>query len=225
MTKELEALLTELYVLIDDQVVEPRHGRGRRPELSDSELLCLAVAQMLLGFHSERRWVRHAQRNADLRKMFPYMPQQPGYHKRLKASRGLLCNTIRVLARICPSWSDDLWITDATPVPCGTSREATVEGDEQVEALGLAHLADDDAGGTHPERLLDQAAQRYLTGALEAGLTALHRGNVAQRDLQLEDLLTGDHPFTRGDCRRQAVEHGRLACLGASIERYLWSPC
>ena len=47
MTKELEALLTELYVLIDDQVVEPRHGRGRRPELSDSELLCLAVAQML----------------------------------------------------------------------------------------------------------------------------------------------------------------------------------
>ena len=69
MTKELEALLTELYVLIDDQVVEPRQGRGRRPELSDSELLCLAVAQMLLGFHSERRWVRHAQGNADLRKM------------------------------------------------------------------------------------------------------------------------------------------------------------
>jgi hypothetical protein len=59
MTKELEALLTELYVLIDDQVVEPRHGRGRRLELSDSELLCLAVAQMLLGFHSERRRPRH----------------------------------------------------------------------------------------------------------------------------------------------------------------------
>src|SRR5665647_63240 len=71
MTKELEALLTELYVLIDDQVVEPRQGRGRRPELSDSELLCLAVAQMLLGFHSERRWVRHAQGNADLRKNVP----------------------------------------------------------------------------------------------------------------------------------------------------------
>src|SRR5680860_1229363 len=77
MTKELEALLTELYVLIDDQVVEPRLGRGRRPELSDSELLCLAVVQMLLGFHSERRWVRHAQGNPDLRRMFPYMPQQP----------------------------------------------------------------------------------------------------------------------------------------------------
>jgi len=79
--------------------------------------LCLAVAQMLLGFHSGRRWVRYAHGNPDLRRMFPYMPQQPGYHKRLKASRGLLCNTIRVLARVCPSWSDDLWITDATPVP------------------------------------------------------------------------------------------------------------
>ena len=140
MTKELEALLTELYVLIDDQVVEPRHGRGRRPKLSDSELLCLAVAQILLGFHSERRWVRHAHGNADLRKMFPYMPQQPGYHKRLKASRGLLCNTIRVLARVCPSWSDDLWITDATPVPCGTSRE-TVKRSDLAGHAGYGYCA------------------------------------------------------------------------------------
>jgi len=140
MPKELEALLTELYVLIDDQVVEPRHGRGRRPELSDSELLCLAVAQMLLGFHSERRWVRHAQGNADLRRMFPYMPQQPGYHKRLKASRGLLCTTIRVLARVCPSWSDDLWITDATAVPCGTSRE-TVKRSDLAGHAGYGYCA------------------------------------------------------------------------------------
>src|SRR5665809_131594 len=146
MTKELEALLTELYVLIDDQVVEPRHGRGRRPELSDSELLCLAVAQTLLGFHSERRWVRHAHGNADLRKMFPYMPQQPGYHKRCKASRGLLCNTIRVLARVGPSWSDDLWIADATPVPCGTSRETVKRSDLAGHAgygyLSLIHISE-----------------------------------------------------------------------------------
>jgi hypothetical protein len=59
VTKELDALLTELYVLIDDHVVAPRAGRGRQPLLSDSELITLAVAQVLLGFHSERRWVRH----------------------------------------------------------------------------------------------------------------------------------------------------------------------
>jgi hypothetical protein len=72
--------------------------------------------------------------------MFPYMPQQPGYHKRLKASRGLLCNTIRVLARVCPSWSDDLWITDATPVPCGTSRE-TVKRSDLAGHAGYGYCA------------------------------------------------------------------------------------
>ena len=51
MTKERGAPLTELSVLIDDQVVPGRRGRGRRPELTDSELLCLAVVQMLLGHH------------------------------------------------------------------------------------------------------------------------------------------------------------------------------
>jgi len=54
MTKELETLLTELYVLIDDHLTPPRLGRGRRPGLSHSELVCLAVAQILLGYHCER---------------------------------------------------------------------------------------------------------------------------------------------------------------------------
>jgi hypothetical protein len=59
VTKELNTLLTALYVLIDDHVVETRTGRGRAPLLSDSELITLAVAQILQGYHSERRWIRH----------------------------------------------------------------------------------------------------------------------------------------------------------------------
>ncbi len=38
--------------------VPPRTGRGRRPDLSDSELITLAAAQVLLGFHSERRRIQ-----------------------------------------------------------------------------------------------------------------------------------------------------------------------
>lgn len=129
MTKELETLLTELYVLIDDHVAPARTGRGRRPELSDSELLCLAVAQMMLGYHCERRWIRHAHNDPQLRAMFPYLPNQSGYHKRLKAARGLLCRAIQVLADISPSACDDLWITDATPLPCGMSRETAKRSD------------------------------------------------------------------------------------------------
>ena len=59
VSKELDTLLTALYVFVDDRVVLPRTGRGRRPELTDSELICLAVAQVLLRFDGERRWIRH----------------------------------------------------------------------------------------------------------------------------------------------------------------------
>jgi hypothetical protein len=48
-------LLTALYVPVDDHVVPPRTGRGHRPDLTDSELICLAIAQIMLGYHNERR--------------------------------------------------------------------------------------------------------------------------------------------------------------------------
>jgi hypothetical protein len=46
-TNNLDTLLTALYVEIDDHVVPARRGRGRRPWLTDAELVCLAVAQVL----------------------------------------------------------------------------------------------------------------------------------------------------------------------------------
>ena len=44
--------------------------------------------QALLGFTSEARWLRHAR--ADLRHLFPYLPQQPGYNKRLRRAGSLI---------------------------------------------------------------------------------------------------------------------------------------
>lgn len=129
MSRELNTLLTALYVLIDDHVAPCRTGRGRRPELSDAELLTLAVAQVLLGFSSERRWIRYVRSSPQWRAMFPYLPNQSGYHKRLKAARPLLCQAIVTVAACCPSWFDDLWMTDATPVPCAASRETVKRSD------------------------------------------------------------------------------------------------
>jgi hypothetical protein len=140
VSKDLDTLLTALYVLIDDHVVPPRTGRGRRPELTDSELLCLAVAQVLLGYHRERRWIRHIHSNPQWRNMFPHLPQQSGYHKRLKNAEPLLCKTILTLAACSPSWFDDLWITDATPVPCGMSRE-TVKRSDLAGHAGYGYCA------------------------------------------------------------------------------------
>ena len=140
MRRELDTLLTELYVLIDDHVAPARRGRGRRPRLSDSELMCLAVAQVLLGFDCERRWIRHLHTDPLLRAMFPYVPRQSGYHKRLKAALPLLCQAIAVIAEQSPSFFDDLWITDATPVPCGTSRE-TAKRSELAGHAGYGYCA------------------------------------------------------------------------------------
>jgi hypothetical protein len=38
--------------------------------------------QALAGRPSEARWLRHA--HAKLRHLFPYLPQQPAYNKRLR---------------------------------------------------------------------------------------------------------------------------------------------
>src|SRR4051812_1190799 len=89
-------------------------------------------------------------------------------------------------------------------------RHSTVQRNQQVEALLLTHLPDDDARGTHPQCLLDQAAERDLPGALQAGLATLHRGDVSLGDLQLEDLLARDDALSRRNGSRQAVEQGRL---------------
>jgi hypothetical protein len=55
---------------------------GIAPQLSDAELVTLAMMQAMLGFTSAARWLRHAR--AHLRHLFPYLPQQPGYNKRLR---------------------------------------------------------------------------------------------------------------------------------------------
>ena len=122
MTADLEALLTALYVLIDDHVIISGPRRPGRPKkLSDAELVCLAVAQVLLGARSEHHWLRMCY--GRLGHLFPYLPKQPGYHKRVKAAAPLICKATLYLATQCPSWGSDLRLLDATPIPCGTSRQ------------------------------------------------------------------------------------------------------
>jgi hypothetical protein len=118
---DLDSLLTALYVLVDD-LLPARTGAGRRPKITDSELITLAVAQILLDCHSERRFLRLARRR--LGHLFPYIPKQPGYNKRLRALAPQICEAISHLAKISPSFCDRLRLLDSTPVPCGASRES-----------------------------------------------------------------------------------------------------
>jgi hypothetical protein len=133
MNPDLDTLATRLYVTIDDLLIEhpewapERPAVGITPRLSDAELITLAVIQALLGFTSEARFIRHAR--AHLRPWFPYVPNRPGYNKRLRRSGLLFQHVIAHLARACPSWNDDLWVVDSTPVECGRSRETTKRSD------------------------------------------------------------------------------------------------
>jgi hypothetical protein len=127
VTTDLDTLATALYVRTDDllkespQLAPCRPAAGRSLQLSDAELVTLAVMQALLGFTSEARWVRHAR--AHLRHLFPYLPQQPGYNKRLRAAGGLIRHCARALAEGTSQWTDDVWVVDSTPVECARSRE------------------------------------------------------------------------------------------------------
>ncbi len=135
MNPDLDTLLTALYVKTDDYLKalgEPARP-GRRKQLTDAELVTLAVAQVLLGFPSEARWLRYAY--VHLRSMFSYLPNQPGYNKRLRAALPLVKTMIRVVARDSDLWFDNQWIVDSTPVPCGASRPTV----QRSDLAGWAH--------------------------------------------------------------------------------------
>ena len=119
----LDDLVIALYVIVDELLgPDPRAGRpGRKPRLSDAELVCLAVAQVLLGCPGEHRWLRFCY--GRLGHLFPYLPNQPGYNKRLRQARWLLDHVLAYLAGQTPGVHDTLRLLDATAVPCAASRE------------------------------------------------------------------------------------------------------
>jgi hypothetical protein len=122
----LDDLVIALYVTIDE-LLEPRRGPGRPPRLSDAELLCLAIAQVLLGYRSERHWLRVVKNR--LGHLFPYVCGQAAYNRRLRRAAPLVATISHALALACPSWCDQWRLLDATPVPCGASRQTVRRSD------------------------------------------------------------------------------------------------
>jgi hypothetical protein len=130
---DLDTLATALYVFTDDVLrdhperLPPRPRGGIAPKLSDAEVLTLAVMQAMLGFTSEHRWIRYA--HAHLRAMFPHLPQQPGYNKRLRRLADTMAWLIGRLGAATSIADDTVWVVDSTPVECGRSRETAKRSD------------------------------------------------------------------------------------------------
>jgi hypothetical protein len=227
----LDDLVIALYVTIDE-LLEPRRGPGCRPRLSDAELVCLAVAQVLLGYDSERRWLRAV---ADrLGHLFPYVCGQAAYNRRLRRAAPLVTQILSALAVACPSWCDQWRLLDATPVPCGQSRE-TVKRSELAGWAGYgwdaSHhrfywglklhllaapdgmpvawcLANPNQGERQvAEALLDRAARQ---GVLRPGMVVLADKGLAGRQFQ---ALVGELGATLARPDRADESH-RFGCLG-----------
>ena len=92
MIADLDTLLIALYVELTDRIIPSlgftRSGPGQRPEVTDAELVCLAVAQVLLRFDDERHWLRAARSRVG--HLFPRLLGQSEYNQRLKNAGPLL---------------------------------------------------------------------------------------------------------------------------------------
>lgn len=132
MDADLDTLLISLYVELEDRIIPaqrrgPRRGPGRPPAVTDAELICLAVAQVLLRFHDERHWLRAAASRVG--HLFPRLLQQSEYNARLKNAAPLMEATLRWLAGRTPGSAELLRLMDATPIGCGQSRSTAQRSD------------------------------------------------------------------------------------------------
>jgi hypothetical protein len=128
---DLDTLLIALYVELTDRIIPslgtPRGPMGRPQVLTDAELVCVAVAQVLLRCDDERRWLRCAP--ARVGHLFPRLLSQSEYNARLKGAAAVMEAALRWLAGATPSSAELLRLLDGTPVRCGASRATAIRSD------------------------------------------------------------------------------------------------
>ena len=135
MDTGLEALTTALYVTVDDLLKDhpeqapARPAVGLAPLTSDAEVITLAVVQALLGYTSEARWLRRVGSDGALRAMFPRVPGQSGYNKRVRKLTATMTWVATALRRRVPVADDTVWMADSTPIECARSRPAVMRSD------------------------------------------------------------------------------------------------
>jgi hypothetical protein len=137
MDADLDSLLTVVFCTADD-LLPTKAGNARRM-VTDAEVVTLAVAQVLLGFHdSDRRFLAAAKHR--LGHLFPQIPTQDAFHKRRARLEASIEWLIGIFASQSPGYYDNLLLLDSTPVETARSRETVKRaGDSAVrDAIGDA---------------------------------------------------------------------------------------
>jgi Transposase DDE domain len=132
MDADLDSLLTVVFCTADDLL--PTKAANARRMVTDAEVVTLAVAQVLLGYHdSDRRFLAAAERR--LKHLFPQIPTQDAFHKRRARLEASIEWLIGVFASQSPGYHDTMLVLDSTPVETARSRET-------VKRAGDSALAD-----------------------------------------------------------------------------------
>ena len=102
---DLDTLLVALYVELTDRIIPARPtpaalGPGRPRVVTDAELVCLAVAQVLLRYNDEHHWLRAAPSRVG--HLFPRLLSQPAYNRRLRQAAELMEAALRLAGRPHP---------------------------------------------------------------------------------------------------------------------------
>jgi hypothetical protein len=127
---DLDTLLIALYVELVDRIIPAgrrRRGPGRPRWVTDAELVCTAVAQVLLRFDDERHWLRAAPGRVG--HLFPRLLEQSEYNERVKAAAPLMEAALRWIAEHTPGSEEQLRLMDATPISCGQSKTTAQRSD------------------------------------------------------------------------------------------------
>ena len=114
----LADLLTSLYVRVDDAL--PKRKQGRPPLVTDAELICLAIAQVLLRCASEARF--HRLWLTRLRPLFPTRIDLSQYNRRVRGLAAQILLVLNLLVDDAGARERTYRLLDSTPVPCGKSR-------------------------------------------------------------------------------------------------------
>ncbi len=238
MLATLDAHAIALYVQIDD-FLPARRGPGHPPLLSDSEALTLAVCQMLLGLPNDRQFLALARYR--LGHLFPYLPKQSGYNKRVRRLAPQIGSCIGHLAQVSPSFADNLRLLDTTPVPCGQSRETTRRS-ELAGSAGYGYCASHSrhfwgfrlyllcAPDGMPIRFElfaanlgeRDGARQMLEGIDLGGYTVLADKGFAGEEFE-QFMASLDATFMRPDRRNEPPRFGKLGAVRQWVESVFWT--
>ena len=239
MHADLDALLTATYVLIDDFLPERPRRRGRPPAITDAELITLLVAQSLLQVSDDRRFIAVARRR--LGHLFPYLPEQSGYSKRVRALAPQIERAINHLAFVSPSFFDGVRLLDSTPVPCAASRE-TVKRSELAGRAAYGYcrshsryfwgfrlyllcaadgtpIAFELAAANEPER---KVAKEMLERVALEGYTVIADKGFAGEDFE-SFMASRGATFLRPDRKGERPRFGSLGAVRQWVESAFWS--